>query len=220
MITFFGQPKYSGNEVQKRIIGYELLMRVFKEGKWQTQTDFHQVSPEELEALALQVIGHVSKQVKIFSINLEDYQFVDPAFLEMLKDLKQKTATDLYIELTERSNHDVSQTELISFIQKYDQSGLKICVDDVGTGRNSRENIEKMRCFVTEFKFALQNFRPKEDSVTLLKELDYWYGLSKKYHKEFVIEGIETQNELSLILKKYPCTAIQGYFLGKPQAIS
>ncbi|KRL39867.1 EAL domain-containing protein [Lacticaseibacillus manihotivorans] len=216
MIRFFGQPKYALND-PKTLIGYEFLLREWHGDHWQVPSDFSQYLAADIVDLLDQTLAVLPKDLPLLSFNLDQAQFVDPAFEQALADLHLKRPVHLVVELTEHDDH-VSIDALSDAASKYVASGLRVCVDDVGTGANTRALVEALAPYANEYKFALQNFRAVGTTKEALPLLKFWRDLATAQHKVFALEGVEDQNDLDIVAEYAP-DVLQGYFYGKPALI-
>ncbi|MFD1483793.1 EAL domain-containing protein [Lacticaseibacillus baoqingensis] len=219
MFRFFGQPKFDLDPKHQDPIGYELFIREWRDGQWLLPENFSALSVAIIEPLLVQTIAAMPSKVQMLSFNLEQDQFIDPAFLAMVLRVEQHASIRLFIELTERLAPGVHEDQLVQAAKRFADHDLLVCIDDVGTGQNTPEMVVRMNDSVAEYKFALQNFRPFAAIAELAPELDMWYAMAQKEHKMLAIEGIETPEELALIRRQYPCDVVQGYLLGKPALI-
>ncbi|WP_461215672.1 EAL domain-containing protein [Lacticaseibacillus sp. GG6-2] len=108
---------------------------------------------------------------------------------------------------------DLKTVERITEI--YRAGGIKIYLDDVGSD-NSYELILNMFTYIDGIKFAMQNLRKSNDSQQLLERIDFWKKIADKHHLEFILEGVETQDESEYAYKQSGIFRQQGYYFGKP----
>ncbi len=212
---FFGQPKFSGEGVTAPV-GYELFVREFNDGRWVLPDDFNSITADELEHLLLDAIHRLPDEVSILSFNLEQHQFVDPAYRQMVRRIQDATPIVIFTELTERVNPDVTQDALLAAAKAFHDDGLRVCIDDVGTEGNDQAFVEELEGYVDEYKFAMQNLRPFKHVTDIVGVLAPWYTYTQKHRKMMAIEGIETDEDLAYLKEHFPCDVLQGYYLGKP----
>lgn len=203
-------------EGQELAIGYELFIREYCNGHWILPEDFEAISATTLESLLLRSLQILPAETTLLSFNLEQTQFIDPQYAEMVARVQAQTSIRLFAELTERNSPTVTADQLICASQYFKHLGLLVCVDDVGTGDNQTNLVLQLDDYVDEYKFALQNLRPFNDIKTVEPELNYWYELAASHHKVLAIEGVETAAELDFVQQYYPCDIIQGYYIGRP----
>lgn len=220
MFRFFGQPKFDLDPDHPWPVGYELFVRENVDGHWVLPEDFSQLTDVMIEKLLDQIIQVLPAHTALISFNLEQDQFIEPKYLDMVKRVEACCDVRLFVELTERLSAGVTEAELIAAAKRYYDAGILVCIDDVGTGQNTPEMVLKMNESIAEYKFALQNFRPFQSLDDIKPELEFWYGLAKRHDKMLAIEGIESDAELARIRKDYPCDVVQGYLLGKPALLA
>ena len=117
----------------------------------------------------------------------------------------------LEIEITEETAIDTSvvQEKLHSLLK----SGVRIAIDDFGVGYSSLALLQKIqvsrikidRSFIAD----LHNSTNKQILVQTILKLGYSLGV------EVVAEGIESAEDL-LLLRKFGCRLLQGYYLKRP----
>lgn len=219
MYRFFGQPKFVGDGSSRLPIGYELFIRERKNGKWVLPEDFNAITADAIGDLLGNIVDTMSSSIRLLSFNLEERQFIDPAFMDMVARIQARTKINIFTELTERRDPDVSVADIQTAARRFHAHNLLVCVDDVGVGQNNPNLIKGMEDDVAEFKFACQDFRPCKTFREIEPILSMWYNEAKEHHKAIAIEGIETQIELDAITSKYPCDVIQGYWLGRPKLL-
>lgn len=219
MLHFIGQPKFSGTEPHK-LIGYELFAREYQNGQWHLPADFNQITAVSIERMLLEVVSLMDPTIQLLSFNLEQRQFIDPEYAAAILRVQQQTSIQLWTELTERADETVTCQQLQEGAARFKQAGLSVCLDDVGTGANTKELALALGSAVTEYKFALQNFRPYQSLAEVTARLAGWYRLANQQGKDLAIEGIETAEELVALTERFPAKVFQGYYLGKPALLA
>ncbi len=216
MYTVFAQPKYLMTEAYGQPVGYELFIRQWNNGRWELPDPFTGIGVLTLNNLLRQTIAQMPAGIKLLSFNLEQAQFVDPAFTAMIASVQRHTDITLYTELTERIGEGVTAGQLLSAAKRFATCGLAVCIDDVGTGQNSPALVMLLNDYITEYKFAFQNFRPVASVNELAPQLKFWTELAQRQNKMLVWEGIESSVELALLTARYPGDLLQGYLFGHP----
>lgn len=89
MYTIFAQPKYPMGAPQVRPIGYELFIKERRNGQWAQPLPFEGIGVMTLNHLLRQTITQMPAHIKILSFNLEQSQFIDPAFPAMIASVNQ-----------------------------------------------------------------------------------------------------------------------------------
>jgi EAL domain-containing protein (putative c-di-GMP-specific phosphodiesterase class I) len=219
MYTIFAQPKYPMGAPQVRPIGYELFIKERRNGQWAQPLPFEGIGVMTLNHLLRQTIAQMPAHIKILSFNLEQSQFIDPAFPAMIASVQASTDIELYTELTERLGAGITPGQLLNAAKRFATCGLQVCIDDVGTGQNSPALVMLLNDYISEYKFAFQNFRPMRSVNELSPQLKFWCDMAKKFHKVLAWEGVETSVELALLEAAYPGNLLQGYLFGKQHRI-
>lgn len=211
MYTVFAQPKYSMAKSYGEPVGYELFIRQWRNGRWQIPDPLTGIGVLTLNNLLRQTIAQMPDSIELLSFNLEQAQFVDPAFTAMIASVQRHTDITLYTELTERIGSQVTAKQLLAAAKRFAACGLAVCIDDVGTGQNSPALVMLLNDYITEYKFAFQNFRPVLSVNELAPQLKFWTEMAQQQKKLLVWEGIESNIELALLTARYPGDYLQGY---------
>lgn len=151
----------------------------------------------------------------MFSVNASSIQVMSDGYLDRLTAIIQKSGIDpncLEIEITEGLFlNDQQATTLI--LEQVHELGVKIAVDDFGTGFSSLGYLSQLpidtlkidRCFI-------ESMSESEKDKNLVKTI---VAMANNLHLDVVAEGVETKEEL-IILREFFYGQIQGYFFSKP----
>lgn len=153
------------------------------------------------------------------SVNISPVEFQASDVAERIKTILDDTgleATRLEIEVTE--NVTLSEPEKTCQTMKaLKQMGVRILIDDFGTGYASLSYLRKFQFdglkLDKSFIFSLGDSQQNQSVVEKIIDL------GKAYSMEVTAEGVETADQLSF-LKENNCDEVQGYYVGKPGAIS
>ncbi|MFL2029007.1 c-di-GMP phosphodiesterase [Loigolactobacillus zhaoyuanensis] len=154
MLTFYGQPKFKSDETDLPPAGYELFIRERTATGWQLPKDFNAITVEQLKALLLKTIPLMPASVISIAFNLEPAQFIDHRYIDMIAEVQQTTSLMLSTELTERADEQVTIQQLVQAAKYFAELDLQICIDDVGSGRNTLGLVLQLNKYVSEYKFA------------------------------------------------------------------
>lgn len=154
-----------------------------------------------------------------FSINfsVDSLNMDMVAFLEKALKEQPVPAELICIEITESLMINDSRVDVFTAIEKIKAMGLKLSIDDYGTGFSSLQYLKKIA--VNELKIdrsfvqALHNNR--NNYAIVLSTVQMAHNLRLRT----VAEGVETPDELGC-LKQMGCHVAQGYGLGKPMAFT
>lgn len=148
----------------------------------------------------------------MIAFNLNREQIDDPLALGAIVALKKRlNPAALTIELTDAPTLD----EIQRYSLLLHQYGMKLVLDDVGTGTNTYDNIKNLLPFVDQIKFAMQNLRMSGQANQIPELLAFWTNIARQYHLEMVLEGVEDHHD-QLLADKYGIKIHQGYLYGKP----
>ena len=154
---------------------------------------------------------------KIFTldVNFSPVQQIDGTFIQHLLDCLQETrfpSEKLNIEITEsaKMNFDKNSIDTLGRLKDH---GIKLSLDDFGTGHSSMENLLKLSAdaIKTEKLFldGLENDAQRQHLLRTLVEF------ARYLHMSLIAEGVETEEQLALI-REYGVQYAQGYLFSKP----
>ncbi|WP_125709713.1 EAL domain-containing protein [Lacticaseibacillus porcinae] len=221
MIRLFGQAQFS--IANKKLSGYELFLREQKVpgGPWRLPENIAGIDPKLMTALLEQTLVALPAGLDFVAFNLDESQFVQSDYFDLLTHLAAELPFQLGIELTERHGDEaveVTVDELIEAASHYQSSGLVVCLDDVGTGENVQSLVTALDPYVSEYKYALQNIRKQSTPEQLVSTVNYWRNRAKRLHKRFTLEGLESHEDRALIRQFLP-DYVQGYYFGTPHQL-
>ncbi|MEL7407197.1 MAG: bifunctional diguanylate cyclase/phosphodiesterase, partial [Cyanobacteria bacterium J06558_2] len=149
------------------------------------------------------------------SVNISSRQFAQADLISQIIATLNQTglnAENLKLEITESMVMD-NVDNTISLLNQLQELKIKISMDDFGTGFSSFSYLHRFplntlkvdRSFVSNM---IQGQKNREIVNTIII-------LAHRLGMDVIAEGIETQEELSL-LKQFNCEYAQGYFFAKP----
>lgn len=208
-----------------KLLGFEALAR------W-VDPELGQVSPGKFVPLAEErgIIASLTDRLLLhaarvaaswpddifLSFNLSSVQLVDPGTAESIIATIKKAglpANRLEIEVTETAMMSDPETASM-IIDELHQAGVRISMDDFGTGQSSLGRLRELKLDKVKidraFIMALGEDKPAEHIVRAILEMCAGLDLT------VVAEGIEEMGQAEN-LKKYGCHAGQGFLFGKPQ---
>ena len=214
------------------IVGAESLIR------WQS-SELGLISPAELIPLAEStgliipigewLIHNVCNQTKIWqdagyknfyaTINISINQLIQPDFVTKL--LKSLTENDLHpssleLEITEGAiEQDVNTA--INRMQELRSHGLKLSIDDFGTGRSSLIYLKQLPIDTLKIDhYFVHNIDKDRQKSAITKGI---IEMAHNLNLQVVAEGVETKAELNIV-KALKCDKTQGYLLSHPLPVS
>jgi EAL domain-containing protein (putative c-di-GMP-specific phosphodiesterase class I)/PAS domain-containing protein len=169
---------------------------------------------EELELSAVRAGLRLSDSVAAgtyVSLNVSPATAVSP----QLPDLLSPCAERIVLELTEHANVDDYPT-LLAALEVLRAAGVRLAVDDAGSGFSSLRHILNLRPDVIKLDLALvRGIDADPARRALASSLLVFAG---QIGADLVAEGIETQAELA-VLRDIGIAHGQGYLLGRPAAL-
>lgn len=215
MYRFFVQPQV--DQKQQSVFGYEVLLRKETDGHWSVPKNFTELSlakqAQLLEKLAGQLKTKLTNQVLALNLNRE--QAEDDLMLGTIIYLKKRlNPASLTIELTE--NPTIAEVQKYSLF--FHQHGIKLSIDDVGTGSNTFDRIQHVLPFVDQIKFAMQNYRMAGKADQIPGALEFWKQVAHEYRLEFILEGVEDHHDQKMA-EAEGIVWHQGYLYGKPHLV-
>jgi len=148
------------------------------------------------------------------SANLSSRDLNDDALLLYTKEYIDKYSVNpIYyeFELTERSFTENEGTS-VEYLNELKNLGLKISIDDYGTGYNSLMNMVKLPIdYIKIDRFFINNICHEEGGKLVEDMISLIHHLGKKV----LAEGVETIEQLK-VLNDMDCDYVQGYYYSKP----
>lgn len=148
------------------------------------------------------------------SVNVSPSQFRDRTFVAMVRDVIGEAELDpelLSLEITE--NLLVHRAEVAPTIDQLKQLGLRLSIDDFGTGFSALGYLKHLPvdCLKIDQTFVRGiGTSPEDEAITsAILALGHTLGLS------VVAEGVETEAQLEYLTER-GCDTIQGYVFSRP----
>jgi EAL domain-containing protein (putative c-di-GMP-specific phosphodiesterase class I) len=168
--------------------------------------------------MATAVIESWSKKDNVNShlaINVSPRQFNNDDLIDSIQRIisfKSINPEMLQVEITENSFLDDPE-EAVRKITKLKDLGIRIAIDDFGTGFSSVNYLRKLpvdvvkidRSFITDIMESQQDRSIVKAMIAMTSEL----GM------ENVVEGVETQDQLELLIN-FGIKRFQGFYFSKP----
>ncbi|MGA1931175.1 EAL domain-containing protein [Arcobacter sp. YIC-464] len=158
-------------------------------------------------------LGTLSLNVSMLQINK------DNSFIKDLKIIIEESKIDItkiIIEITETQvMKDISKT--IHILEEIRNLGMKIAVDDFGTGQSSLSYLKKLPINKIKIDQSFIRDLPQDKGdFELTKAI---IAISKSMHMNLIAEGVETKEQAKLLLEE-GCFEAQGYYYYKPLDIN
>jgi diguanylate cyclase (GGDEF)-like protein len=152
----------------------------------------------------------------VISVNLSVHQLVHEAFLDTLSDILKESKippSNLELEITE-STVITYTVNLKETMQKLNEMGVKISIDDFGTRYSSLTSLRHLPITTLKIdKEFVKNVDKDKKNGIIVKSL---IALGENLNLDVIAEGIQSEEQLQYILVN-GCRYGQGDFLMKPQ---
>jgi EAL domain-containing protein (putative c-di-GMP-specific phosphodiesterase class I) len=145
------------------------------------------------------------------ALNLSPETCIDPRLPELLEQ-SGLAVHRIVLELTERLAVD-EYAPLLASLEPLRRRGLRIAVDDAGSGYASMRHILQLRPDIIKLDRSLIAGIDSDQGQRALGAA--MVGFATQIGARIVAEGIETQAELAAVME-LGMTSGQGYFLGRP----
>ncbi len=152
-------------------------------------------------------------------INISASHFMKPNFISRMETILHEANIDnanLNIEITE-SLLMYSTSYVHQHFKRLNQLGIKISVDDFGTGYTSMKYLFEYP--ISTLKIDRSFIRNIHKTVKDLSIVKSFISLSEHLGLEIIIEGVENHEQLN-VLKDLGCENIQGFYFSKPLPIN
>ncbi|MBJ8344150.1 bifunctional diguanylate cyclase/phosphodiesterase [Antrihabitans sp. YC2-6] len=121
-------------------------------------------------------------------------------------------ANQLVLEVTE-SELAADSVQAIAQLQKLRRAGVRIAIDDFGSGYSSLNRLAALPCDVLKIdRPVISDIRSARPMLTAIA------ALSSAFELELIIEGIESTEQEEL-LSELGISRAQGYLYGRPQSL-
>lgn len=215
MYRYFLQPQLDVSN--NSLIGYELLIRQKVADKWVLPHNFASIPIDVQAELIQRTAQKLMLKIGSVSFNTNRKQFIDNTIARAILSAQQQIyPLNLILEVTEEATDEaITNQQVIDQVHFFDQHGIQLSLDDVGTGINTYDHLKPVLPYASEIKFAMQNFRQEKLEAEIPANLKFWKQVADQHHLRLILEGVENQaehdmaNDLQIDLR-------QGWFYGKP----
>lgn len=168
-----------------------------------------------LERVFLDIKELQKDNIEKIAINISPKQLLSSGFFERVSFFVSRHRIDtslLEFEITESifiNNSDI----VLSNLHKLRRMGIRFALDDFGTGYSSLNYINKFSIETIKIdRSFIQSMCTNQNDMAIVNTILY---LSKKLGKNIVVEGVETEQQLSYFKNRKKCQ-IQGFLFSKP----
>ena len=151
------------------------------------------------------------------AVNISTRQFLEPNFLSLLQDALSSTNAkpeNLKLEITE-SLFLLNADGVIEKLESIKNLGVKLCIDDFGTGYSSLNYLKRLPIDEIKIdKHFVDSICTDVGDLSIVSAIIY---LSKKFNLRVVAEGVESPQQLQVLIE-LGCNFFQGYYFHKPSS--
>lgn len=170
--------------------------------------------------VAAEAVGQLKRwkekgfELKPVAINISPHQIRDTKFAIFIKKLLNMQEVDaqyLEVEVTEDVFIQKSR-EVINVIEQLSEAGIKISLDDFGSGYSSLTYLTFLPVHKVKIDKSMIDLYSNQKNLSILK---HTINIAHDLNFDVVAEGVESKEQYE-ILKKLGCDLIQGYYFSKP----
>lgn len=149
------------------------------------------------------------------AINLSVLQFKNPYIVEKVEAILKNNHLDpryIELEITESvAMHDIHY--VVQTLHSFKKKGISISIDDFGTEYSSLQYLKQLPVDKIKIDMSfVQGIEVSAKDAAIVKAI---IVLAKSMKLRVIAEGVETQKQLSFLMK-HACNEIQGYYYYKP----
>ena len=153
------------------------------------------------------------------SVNFSLYEFFSNNFVMKIRDVLQQNQvppTLLEIEITETTSQ-VNKFLSLQVIKKLKDMGVRILMDDFGTGFSQIENLRQIPFDAIKIDKSFTDRIIADEKIRSI--VNFLIQLIHDNDMEAIVEGVETAEQVEL-LRKMKVDTIQGFYYSRPLPIN
>lgn len=151
----------------------------------------------------------------VMSVNVSVRQLEEPDFSLLLRHILKKrplAPEQLEVEVTETMMMNDPKM-MISILNEIKQVGVKLAMDDFGTGHSSLAYLQRFPFDKLKIdRSFIKNVANSADSAAIAKTIG---AMARSLHLDLIAEGVEDQEQVDFLLG-CGCNAIQGFYFSRP----
>jgi len=202
----------------RRFSGYEALSRFPKVDDWTPDRWFREadgvgLGPELEQSAVGAALAHLERLPRRLSLSVNVSARALCSSESLLRLLTDAGTPRLVVELTEHAQVE-DYDEVVTTLDELRKTGIRVAVDDAGSGYAGLEHILRLQPEVLKLDRALvEGVADHPGRQALCGAL---LGFTQRVGSSLVAEGVETRRDLDALA----CLGVpfaQGYYLGRPQ---
>lgn len=158
---------------------------------------------------------YAGKKMVPISVNLSRIDFFDTLLIEDVRKVFSSIpfpAPFIKLEVTESAYADIEE-KAMEFLQDMRKMGVKILLDDYGSGMSSLSTLESFAFDTVKLDMGfIRKIGKRKVAESIIKST---IALAHDIGSDIIAEGVETEEQLKF-LKDAGCEMIQGYYFYKP----
>ena len=176
-------------------------------GEWVIRESCRQISRWKKKGLPLFRIA----------VNIATQQLKQSNFAEVVQSILEEFKVEpKYLELEITENVIIMHQDIIQTINKLQAIGVKIVLDDFGTGNSSLNYLRQIHIDRLKIDQSfVKNISTSRSDEVIIEAI---ISMARSFNFKVLAEGVETENQMAF-LKKQHCDEVQGYLLSKPLSV-
>lgn len=148
------------------------------------------------------------------AVNVATPQLKSPLFAETLAQILQEYSLDpQYIEIEITENVMITHVEVQRMIHQLNKLGVKIVLDDFGTGNSSLNYLKRIHIDRLKIDQSfVQNIDKSRSDEVIIEAI---IAMARSLNFKVLAEGVESEKQMRF-LQDQECDEIQGFLLSKP----
>ena len=150
------------------------------------------------------------------AVNLSPLQFKEGDIVGTIRnalELSGLQANRLQLEITESLLME-EMNDVVAKLEELKQMGITIALDDFGTGYSSLSYLNNLPLHKVKIdRSFITGIQENSKSLTLIKAIA---GLGRQLGLNVVVEGVETSEELEILLNNAEIDEVQGFLFSRP----
>jgi EAL domain-containing protein (putative c-di-GMP-specific phosphodiesterase class I) len=154
------------------------------------------------------------------AVNVSPTQFEQADFAQKVLDAIQSCrikAEHLQLEISEEALM-VDQRRTLEHFRRLKRAGVRIAVDDFGTGQSNLSYLGRMRLDIVKIDRSFVESLQESGDDWGRRTIGAVLALAKSLEYETVAVGVETEAQLKF-LRDGGCDRVQGYLIGQPMPV-
>ncbi|MEG0904019.1 MAG: EAL domain-containing protein [Lachnospiraceae bacterium] len=152
------------------------------------------------------------------SINLSRRHLLHANTVDRIREIVFKYGVEprfIEVELTERAFDNCDIPSILNLFKELHMCGFTVSVDDFGAGYSSLSLLKDLPIDVLKIDKSFFGYEQNCTSEKMGILLESVISLSRRLHIKTVSEGVETKQQVAMLLN-LGCDIVQGYYFAKP----